>query len=131
MLNFVSFFILLAFVVVMQAVYPSASVSPQPFTGLELLTGAVSKAQAPPGQGLFHAWEAAPLPHCNNTPVLALLGPRTTGAVGALRLALRCQAKQEAASTAEVTVGPIVCFPAGLLHKLTAVLWLLQQRDPQ
>ncbi|KAF4797435.1 Transmembrane channel-like protein 6 [Turdus rufiventris] len=40
MLNFVSFFILLAFVVVMQAVYPSASVSPQPFTGLELLTGA-------------------------------------------------------------------------------------------
>ncbi|NXQ50227.1 TMC6 protein, partial [Catharus fuscescens] len=41
-LNFVSFFILLAFVVVMQAVYPSAAVSPQPFTGLELLTGAGS-----------------------------------------------------------------------------------------
>ncbi|NXP91570.1 TMC6 protein, partial [Passerina amoena] len=40
MLNFFSFFILLAFVVVLQAVYPSASVSPQPFTGLELLTGA-------------------------------------------------------------------------------------------
>ncbi|XP_062362080.1 transmembrane channel-like protein 6 [Cinclus cinclus] len=40
MLNFFSFFILLAFVVVVQAVYPSASVSPQPFTGLELLTGA-------------------------------------------------------------------------------------------
>ncbi|NWZ86123.1 TMC6 protein, partial [Poecile atricapillus] len=40
MLNFFSFFILLAFVVVMQAVYPPASVSPQPFTGLELLTGA-------------------------------------------------------------------------------------------
>ncbi|NXP58338.1 TMC6 protein, partial [Chloropsis cyanopogon] len=39
MLNFFSFFILLAFVVVLQAVYPSASVSPQPFTGLELLTG--------------------------------------------------------------------------------------------
>ncbi|NWY27336.1 TMC6 protein, partial [Pheucticus melanocephalus] len=39
-LNFFSFFILLAFVVVLQAVYPSASVSPQPFTGLELLTGA-------------------------------------------------------------------------------------------
>ncbi|RMB95196.1 hypothetical protein DUI87_28183 [Hirundo rustica rustica] len=40
MLNFFSFFILLAFVVVLQAVYPPASVSPQPFTGLELLTGA-------------------------------------------------------------------------------------------
>uniref|UniRef100_A0A8C3UJY4 Transmembrane channel-like protein n=1 Tax=Catharus ustulatus TaxID=91951 RepID=A0A8C3UJY4_CATUS len=40
-LNFVSFFILLAFVVVMQAVYPSAAVSPQPFTGLET-TGAGS-----------------------------------------------------------------------------------------
>ncbi|NWS08538.1 TMC6 protein, partial [Motacilla alba] len=40
MLNFFSFFILLTFVVVLQAVYPTASVSPQPFTGLELLTGA-------------------------------------------------------------------------------------------
>ncbi|NXQ01365.1 TMC6 protein, partial [Vidua macroura] len=40
MLNFFSFLILLAFVVVLQAVYPTASVSPQPFTGLELLTGA-------------------------------------------------------------------------------------------
>ncbi|XP_059720174.1 transmembrane channel-like protein 6 isoform X2 [Haemorhous mexicanus] len=40
MLNFFSFFILLAFVVVVQAVYPTASVSPQPFTGVELLTGA-------------------------------------------------------------------------------------------
>ncbi|XP_041265163.1 transmembrane channel-like protein 6 [Onychostruthus taczanowskii] len=40
MLNFFSFFILLAFVVVLQAVYPTASVSPQPFSGLELLTGA-------------------------------------------------------------------------------------------
>ncbi|NWW79246.1 TMC6 protein, partial [Climacteris rufus] len=38
--NFFSFFILLAFVVVLQAVYPPASVSPRPFTGLELLTGA-------------------------------------------------------------------------------------------
>ncbi|XP_050837305.1 transmembrane channel-like protein 6 isoform X1 [Serinus canaria] len=40
MLNFFSFFILLAFVVVVQAVYPTASVSPQPFSGIELLTGA-------------------------------------------------------------------------------------------
>ncbi|XP_066056714.1 transmembrane channel-like protein 6 isoform X2 [Chamaea fasciata] len=40
MLNFFSFFILLAFVVVLQAVYPPASVSRPPFTGLELLTGA-------------------------------------------------------------------------------------------
>ncbi|XP_066188311.1 transmembrane channel-like protein 6 isoform X2 [Sylvia atricapilla] len=40
LLNFVSFFILLAFVVVLQAVYPPASVSPSPFTGLELFTGA-------------------------------------------------------------------------------------------
>ncbi|NXN84923.1 TMC6 protein, partial [Bombycilla garrulus] len=40
MLNFISFFILLAFVVVLQAVYPPASASAQPFTGLELLTGA-------------------------------------------------------------------------------------------
>ncbi|XP_014743013.1 PREDICTED: transmembrane channel-like protein 6 isoform X2 [Sturnus vulgaris] len=40
MLNFFSFLILLAFVVVVQAVYPSAPASPQPFTGLELLTGA-------------------------------------------------------------------------------------------
>lgn len=42
MFNFFSFFILLAFVVVVQAVYPPAPVSPQPFTGLELLTGAGS-----------------------------------------------------------------------------------------
>ncbi|NWS29481.1 TMC6 protein, partial [Polioptila caerulea] len=42
MLNFFSFFILLAFVVVLQAVFPPASVSLQPFTGLELLTGAGS-----------------------------------------------------------------------------------------
>ncbi|NXA76327.1 TMC6 protein, partial [Thryothorus ludovicianus] len=42
MLNFFSFFILLAFVVVLQAVYPPTSVSLQPFTGLELLTGAGS-----------------------------------------------------------------------------------------
>ncbi|NXC58824.1 TMC6 protein, partial [Aleadryas rufinucha] len=40
MFNFFPFLILLAFVVVLQAVYPPASVSPQPFTGLELLTGA-------------------------------------------------------------------------------------------
>ncbi|NXS32241.1 TMC6 protein, partial [Pomatostomus ruficeps] len=40
MLNFFPFLILLAFVVVLQAVYPPASVSSQPFTGLELLTGA-------------------------------------------------------------------------------------------
>ncbi|XP_057236439.1 transmembrane channel-like protein 6 isoform X3 [Malurus melanocephalus] len=40
MFNFFSFLILLVFVVVLQAVYPPASVSPQPFTGLELLTGA-------------------------------------------------------------------------------------------
>ncbi|NXA94768.1 TMC6 protein, partial [Melanocharis versteri] len=40
MFNFFSFLILLAFVVVVQAVFPPASVSPQPFTGLELLTGA-------------------------------------------------------------------------------------------
>lgn len=42
MFNFISFSILLAFVVVVQAVYPPAPVSPQPFTGLELLTGAGS-----------------------------------------------------------------------------------------
>ncbi|NXT14080.1 TMC6 protein, partial [Prunella fulvescens] len=40
MLNFFSFLILLVFVVVLQAVYPTATVSSQPFTGLELLTGA-------------------------------------------------------------------------------------------
>ncbi|XP_071429488.1 transmembrane channel-like protein 6 [Pithys albifrons albifrons] len=39
MFNFVSFLILLAFVVVLQAVYPPSSASPSPFTGLELLTG--------------------------------------------------------------------------------------------
>ncbi|NXG00017.1 TMC6 protein, partial [Sakesphorus luctuosus] len=39
MFNFVSFLILLAFVVVLQAVYPPSSDSPSPFTGLELLTG--------------------------------------------------------------------------------------------
>lgn len=75
MLNFLSFFILLAFVVVPQAVHPPASVSPLPFTGLELLTGGVSVAQAPPGQGLCRAWGAAPLPHWNTTPVLALAQP--------------------------------------------------------
>ncbi|NXV83789.1 TMC6 protein, partial [Atlantisia rogersi] len=36
----VLFFFLLLFVVVPQAVYPPASANPQPFTGLELLTGA-------------------------------------------------------------------------------------------
>lgn len=71
------------------------------------------------------------------------LGPSTTGAVGAqggaapaqgsvsLRLAQGCQAKQEAVSTAEITLGPTVCFPAGLLHTLTVLLRLLQQRHPE
>ncbi|KAM9280876.1 transmembrane channel-like protein 6 [Morus bassanus] len=40
MFNIISFLILLIFVVALQAAYPPASVSPQPFTGLELLTGA-------------------------------------------------------------------------------------------
>lgn len=60
MFNFFSFLILLAFVVVLQAVYSPASVTPQPFTGLELLTGAVSMAQAPPGQGLRQARGGSP-----------------------------------------------------------------------
>lgn len=136
MLNFFSFFILLVFVVILQAVYPPAPVSPQPFTGLELLTGVVSMAQAPPGAHFPTVIISQFLPSCS-------LGPRTTGAVGAqggaapaqgsvsLRLAQRCQAKQEAVSTAEVTVGPMVCFPAGLLHALAAVLWLLQQHHPK
>ncbi|KAM6049779.1 transmembrane channel-like protein 6 [Theristicus caerulescens] len=38
--NIFSFLILLVFVVALQAAYPPASASPQPFTGLELLTGA-------------------------------------------------------------------------------------------
>ncbi|XP_030361877.1 transmembrane channel-like protein 6 isoform X2 [Strigops habroptila] len=38
--NIISFLILLVFVVALQAVYPPASANPQPFTGLELLTGA-------------------------------------------------------------------------------------------
>ncbi|NXS14386.1 TMC6 protein, partial [Neodrepanis coruscans] len=38
--NFSSFLILLAFVVALQAAYPTTSASPPPFTGLELLTGA-------------------------------------------------------------------------------------------
>ncbi|GAB0197564.1 transmembrane channel-like protein 6 [Grus japonensis] len=36
----ISFLILLVFVVALQAAYPPASANPQPFTGLELLTGA-------------------------------------------------------------------------------------------
>ncbi|KAM9537490.1 transmembrane channel-like protein 6 isoform 1-T1 [Guaruba guarouba] len=40
MFNIVSFLILLVFVVALQAAYPPASANPQPFTGLELLTGA-------------------------------------------------------------------------------------------
>lgn len=60
MFNFFSFLILLAFVVVLQAVYPPASVSPQPFTGLELLTGAVSMAHATPDQGLLQALGGQP-----------------------------------------------------------------------
>ncbi|KAM6344551.1 LOW QUALITY PROTEIN: transmembrane channel-like protein 6 [Alca torda] len=40
MLNVFSLLILLVFVVALQAAYPPASASPQPFTGLELLTGA-------------------------------------------------------------------------------------------
>ncbi|XP_068007423.1 transmembrane channel-like protein 6 [Melanerpes formicivorus] len=40
MFNIISFLILTVFVVAMQAAYPPASASPQPFTGLELLTGA-------------------------------------------------------------------------------------------
>ncbi|KAM6194234.1 transmembrane channel-like protein 6 [Sarcoramphus papa] len=39
MFNIISFLILLVFVVALQAAYPPASASPQPFTGLELLTG--------------------------------------------------------------------------------------------
>ncbi|KFZ57973.1 Transmembrane channel-like 6, partial [Podiceps cristatus] len=38
--NIFSFLILLVFVVALQAAYPPAAVSPRPFTGLELLTGA-------------------------------------------------------------------------------------------
>ncbi|XP_040438188.1 transmembrane channel-like protein 6 isoform X4 [Falco naumanni] len=38
--NIISFLILLVFVVALQAAYPPASASPQPFTSLELLTGA-------------------------------------------------------------------------------------------
>ncbi|KAM6297411.1 transmembrane channel-like protein 6 [Aegotheles albertisi] len=40
MFNMLSFLILLVFVVALQAAYPPASASPQPFSGLELLTGA-------------------------------------------------------------------------------------------
>ncbi|KAM6050546.1 transmembrane channel-like protein 6 isoform 1-T3 [Chlamydotis macqueenii] len=40
MFNIISFLILLVFVVALQAAYPPAPASPQPFTGLELLTGA-------------------------------------------------------------------------------------------
>ncbi|KAM9222249.1 transmembrane channel-like protein 6 [Leptosomus discolor] len=40
MFNAFSFLILLVFVVALQAAYPPASASPQPFTSLELLTGA-------------------------------------------------------------------------------------------
>ncbi|KAM4674715.1 transmembrane channel-like protein 6 isoform 3-T4 [Amazona ochrocephala] len=40
MFNIISFLILLVFVVALQAAYPPASANPQPFTGLELLTGA-------------------------------------------------------------------------------------------
>ncbi|XP_075296685.1 transmembrane channel-like protein 6 [Opisthocomus hoazin] len=40
MFNIISLLILLVFVVALQAAYPPASASPQPFTGLELLTGA-------------------------------------------------------------------------------------------
>ncbi|XP_053939081.1 transmembrane channel-like protein 6 [Cuculus canorus] len=40
MFNIFSFLIILIFVVALQAAYPPASASPQPFTGLELLTGA-------------------------------------------------------------------------------------------
>lgn len=47
MLNIISFLILLVFVVALQAAYPPASANPQPFTGLELLTGAVSIAPLP------------------------------------------------------------------------------------
>lgn len=47
MFNIISFLILLVFVVALQAAYPPASTSPQSFTGLELLTGAVSTASTP------------------------------------------------------------------------------------
>ncbi|NXH15449.1 TMC6 protein, partial [Bucco capensis] len=40
MFNIFSFLILVVFVVALQAAYPPTSASPQPFTGLELLTGA-------------------------------------------------------------------------------------------
>ena len=47
MFNIISFLILLVFVVALQAAYPPASASPQPFTSLELLTGAVSTVSTP------------------------------------------------------------------------------------
>lgn len=49
MFNVFSLLLLLVFVVALQAAYPPASASPQRFTGLELLTGAVSAASATPG----------------------------------------------------------------------------------
>lgn len=45
--NAISFLILVVFVVAMQAAYPPDVANPQPFTGLELLTGAVSTASTP------------------------------------------------------------------------------------
>lgn len=48
MFNIISL-LLLVFVVALQAAYSPASASPQRFTGLELLTGAVSAASATPG----------------------------------------------------------------------------------
>lgn len=44
MFNIILFLILLIFVVALQAAYPPPSANPRPFTGLELLTGAVSTA---------------------------------------------------------------------------------------
>lgn len=106
MFNIILLLILLVFVVALQAAYPPASANTQPFTGLELLTGAVSTTSAS-----VHVPGAAPSLALSLHPCIPAVvmpqslpshsrGPGTTSAVGA-------------AGGAWCYPSPGLCVPAG------------------
>ncbi|XP_051490968.1 transmembrane channel-like protein 6 isoform X2 [Apus apus] len=79
MFNIFSFLILLVFVVALQAAYPPALASPEPFTGLELLTGAGYFTHSLLYYGYYSNVTLndphAPSPNCSTCPLTAPLLP--------------------------------------------------------
>lgn len=83
--NIISFLLLLVFVVALQAAYPPAVASPRPFTGLELLTGAVSATVSVPCcLGAAPSLIPAPCPciSCHGGALVCALVPSAAPAQG-------------------------------------------------